>query len=293
MGLAAGGGNDVVMGPTHATTGALAWLAGAGAVTTLTGYPQSPAELAVYTVVCTGSALLPDLDVAGRVFRNRGGATAAKVFGVVSLFAAECVEKLSLAVYRLTRTPQDRRRRNGHRTLTHTLAFAILLGALVSGLVASFGRPVVLVVLFLTAGLAIRGLMAEWVARNGWLITTLAAGAATVIAYQGLPADGYPLLGVAVGLGCAVHLAGDMITHHGCPLLWPLRIQGQRWYMVTTPPALSVRAGGGFERAVLLPGLTAAVLVAAAWQVPALHEVIAAITGSFDRSTPEAGRWSP
>lgn len=263
----------MVMGPTHATSGAVAWLAGAGAVTTVLGYHQSPAELAVYTAVCAGSALLPDLDVSGRVFRNRGGATAAQVFGVVSLFLAECVEKLSLGIYRLTRTKRDPRRRNGHRTFTHTIAFAVLLGVAVSLLAARFGHPVVLAVLFFTLGLAIRGVMADWVRSKGWLLTTIISAAVTVIAFAGLPADGYPLLGAAVGLGCLAHLVGDIITHQGCPLLWPIRIRGRAWYQVTTPTRISVRAGGGFEKAVLLPGLTVVACAAAIWQIPAIQSL--------------------
>lgn len=279
----------MVMGPTHATSGAVAWLAGGGAVTAVLGYSQAPGELLVYTAVCAGAALLPDLDVSGRVFRNRGGATAARVFGVVSLFVAECVEKLSLGIYLLTRTDEDPRRRYGHRTFTHTLAFAVLLGVLVSLLVVRFGRPVVLVVLFLTVALAVRGLLAGWVARNGWLVTTLMSAAATAAAFEGLPAGGYPLLGVAVGVGCVVHLAGDLITHHGCPVLWPLTVRGRRWYMVTTPPAISLRAGGGVERVVLLPGLTAVALVAAVRQVPVLQEFVLQISGSLTSPRPEAG----
>jgi len=278
----------MVMGPTHATSGAVAWLAGAGLVTTVAGYSQSPAELAVYTAVCAGSALLPDLDVSGRVFRNRGGATAARTFGVVSLFLAECVEKLSLGIYLLTRTKKDPRRRNGHRTFTHTLVFAILIGALISLLVGPLGKPFVFGVLFFTLALAIRGLLAEWVAKHGWLITTAASAAVTVIAFAGLPAESYPLLGVAVGVGCLVHMLGDLITHHGCPLLWPIPIAGRTWYSVTLPGDLAVTAGGKFERVVLLPALTFLAFVAAAWQVPVIQEWLSSLTQSFD-SPPEAG----
>jgi membrane-bound metal-dependent hydrolase YbcI (DUF457 family) len=278
----------MVMGPTHATSGAVAWLAGAGAVTTLMGYQQSPGELAVYTAVCAGAALLPDLDVKGKVFKRRGGATAARVFGIPSLILANGVERLSLGIYRLTRTDADPRRRNGHRTFTHTVAFAVLMGVLVSLLVAQFGRPVVLGVLFFTLALAIRGVMAEWARSNGWLVTTGISGAVTVIAFAGLPASGYPLLGVAVGLGCLIHLAGDLITHHGCPLLWPIRIKGQAWYMITTPTAISVRAGGPFERAVLLPGLTLAACAAAMWQVPGIQELVGSVTDGLSGRPAEA-----
>jgi membrane-bound metal-dependent hydrolase YbcI (DUF457 family) len=280
----------MVMGPTHATSGAVAWLLAGGAVTTVLGYSQAPGELAVYTAVCAGAALLPDLDVSGKVFRNRGGATAARALGLPSLVLAEAVEKLSLGVYLLTRTGRDPRRRHGHRTFTHTLAFAVLIGALVSLLVGRFGKPVVLGVLFFTLALAIRGMMAEWARQHGWLVTTTVSAAVTLIAFAGLPADGYPLLGVAVGLGCVVHLAGDMITHHGCPLLWPIPIRGRTWYMVTTPTVISIRAGGGFERALLLPGLTVAACLAAGAQVPALQEFALALTESFADRPAEAGQ---
>ena len=243
----------MVMGPTHATSGAVAWLVAGGVTTAAFGYSQSPAELAVYTTVCAGAALLPDLDVSGRVFRNRGGATAARVFGVVSLFVAECVEKLSLGIYLLTRSRKDPRRRNGHRTFTHTLVFAVLLGALLSFLVSKFGKPVM-------------------------LATTVLSLVVTVFAFAVLPADGYPLLGVAVGMGCLVHILGDMITRHGCPLLWPIRIKGRNWYMISLPDRYAIRAGGKFERTVLLPGLTVVACLAALWQLPALREILFSVT---------------
>ena len=31
-----------------------------------------------------------------------------------------------------------------------------------------------------------------------------------------------PLLAVATALGCAAHIAGDELTHGGCPLFWPV-----------------------------------------------------------------------
>jgi membrane-bound metal-dependent hydrolase YbcI (DUF457 family) len=31
-----------------------------------------------------------------------------------------------------------------------------------------------------------------------------------------------PMLAVATGLGCAAHIAGDELTHGGCPILWPV-----------------------------------------------------------------------
>lgn len=267
----------MVMGPTHATSGAAAWLVGGGAVTTMLGYEQELGEMAVYAAVCAGGALLPDLDVSGNVFRRRGGATAARVLGVVSLAFASAVERVSLWIYRATRTSRDPRRSNGHRTFTHTIAFSVLLGAAITFLVGRFGAPVVIPVLFFTVALAIRGLMANWARRNGWLVTTLVSAAATLVAFGLLPVESYPLLGVAVGAGALVHLVGDIITHHGCPLMWPVPIRGRTWYMVTTPSAVSIRAGGTFEKAVLLPGLTVLAFLAALWQVPVTQELVAQV----------------
>jgi hypothetical protein len=57
--------------------------------------------------------------------------------------------------------------------------------------------------------------------------------------------------------------------------------------MLTTPDAISVRAGGWFERLVLLPGLTIAAGAAVAWQVPAVAELARSLTDSF-QSPPAA-----
>lgn len=265
----------MVMGPTHALSGAVAWLAGAGLTTSLLGRPQSATELAVYTAVCAGSALLPDLDCSGKVTSNQGGATVARTFGVFSLFAAECVEKLSLGIYSITHTGKDGKRRNGHRTFTHTWVFAALLALGLTWLAGRYGKPVVVGALFLTVGLAVRGLMADWARRSGWLLTTLVSVSATVLALQLLPAGlDYSLLGAAVGVGCVVHTVGDMITRAGCPVLWPVPIGRQLWYEFSLPDAIAVRAGGAVERAALLPLLTLGVFAAAAWQVPAFRDLV-------------------
>jgi membrane-bound metal-dependent hydrolase YbcI (DUF457 family) len=268
----------MVMGPTHAVSGALAWLAGAGLIESVLGRPQSSTELVVYTAVCAGSALLPDLDCSGRVTANRGGATVARTFGVASLFIAECVEKFSLGVYLLTRTRKDRKRTNGHRTFTHTWVFAGLLGYGVTLLAARYGKPAVVAVLFLTVGLAVRGLMADWARRSGWLLTTLVSASATFLALQVLPAGpDYSLLGVAVAAGCLVHTIGDMITKAGCPVLWPVPVGPRLWFEFSLPDPIAVRAGGNFEKAALMPLLTIGTVVAAVYQISDVRDLLATL----------------
>lgn len=237
-----------MMGPSHALSGAAAWLAGSLALEHFDHFHQTPAQLAVGTAMCAGGALLPDLDLSGRVTTDQGGATVAHTFGVVSLFVAECVEKFSLGIYDLTRTRHDPRRHNGHRTFTHTLPFNIGLGIGVFELCLHVGKWAVLGVLFVTFAMALRGLFEKWSHRAGWVIVTMCAIAGTAAAFATLPAGrGYPILGVALGVGGIVHLLGDMLTSHGCPIFWPLPLGRRMWRCIGLPDALAVEVGGGAE----------------------------------------------
>jgi membrane-bound metal-dependent hydrolase YbcI (DUF457 family) len=237
-----------MMGPSHALSGAATWLAGSFALNVFAHYHQTPAELAIGTAMCAGGALLPDLDMSGRVTRDEGGATVAHTFGVVSLFVAECVEKFSLAIYDLTRTRKDPRLRNGHRTFTHTLPFTIGAGIGVFELCLHYGKPAVLATLFLTFAMALRGLFSKWAKRAGWVIVTLAAAAGTAWAYARLDGGrGYPMLGIALGVGGLMHLVGDMLTTHGCPVLWPIPTGRRMWRCIGVPDSMATHVGGKVE----------------------------------------------
>nr|WP_245563433.1 metal-dependent hydrolase [Longispora albida] len=236
------------MGPTHALSGAAAWLAGSWALAQFANVHQRPAEIVVGAAVCAGAALLPDLDCSGRVTANKGGATVARTFGIVSLFLAECVEKFALAVYMVTRMKHDPKRKNGHRTLTHTWVFNVALGGGVAWAAGHWGKPFVIGLLFFTFGLAIRGLLAEWAKERGWIVVTVLSGAAAYGGWLWLPADrGFPLLGLAIGAGGVIHTWGDMITKAGCPVLWPLPLAGRAWREIGVPDFMAVKVGGGFE----------------------------------------------
>jgi membrane-bound metal-dependent hydrolase YbcI (DUF457 family) len=254
-----------MMGPSHALSGAAAWLAGSWALDHFAGYGQSPLAVAVGATVCAGGALLPDLDLSGKVTRNQGGATVARTFGVFSLFIAEVIEKISLGVYTATRLSRDPRRLNGHRTFTHTLPFAGLVGWGTTALCAGYGKWAVVGIIFVMAGLALRGLFDEWAERAGWLIVTLCSGLVAVLTAANLPGDrGYPLLGFAVGVGCVVHLLGDIITSAGVPILWPIPTGRRMWRMIGVPNGLAVRVGGKTETIVLRTAFTLVALLAIA-----------------------------
>jgi membrane-bound metal-dependent hydrolase YbcI (DUF457 family) len=259
-----------MLGPSHALSGAAAWLT-ASYVMAEMGHHHSPVTIAVGTAICAGGALVPDLDLSGRVTTDQGGATVAHTFGVVSLFLVECIEKLSLGIYDITKTRRDPRRHNGHRTFTHTLLFNLALGYGVFEATLHYGKPAVLVTLFLAFAFALRGLFPGWSKRAGWIIVTGAATYATYWANEHLPRHpGYPLLGVALGAGGIVHLLGDMITSHGCPTFWPLPIEHQTWHCVGVPNRIAVKVGGNVEVYVLrtlfvLIAVAAAIGLSGSW----------------------------
>jgi membrane-bound metal-dependent hydrolase YbcI (DUF457 family) len=252
-----------MMGPSHALSGAAAWLAGSWTLNYFDQYHQTPTQIAIGTAVCAGGALLPDLDLSGRVTSGKGGATVANTFGRVSLFVAEVVEKVSLVVYDATRMKHDPHRHNGHRTLTHTVPFAAGIGLLTTWACGAGGKWAVISTLFLMLGLALRGLLHTWAERAGWIPITIVSAAAAYATYLYLPANrGYPLLGVAVGVGCLIHLLGDIITRAGVPILWPIPTGRRMWRMIGVPNVLAVSVGGRVER--LLRGSFVLVCVAAA-----------------------------
>jgi len=253
------------MGPSHALSGAAAWLAGTWALDTFVGYHQSPLAVALGATVCAGGALLPDLDLSGKVTRNQGGATVARTFGVFSLFVAEVIEKVSLGIYSATRLARDPHRHNGHRTFTHTLPFAALVGWGTTALATHYGKWAVVGIIFVMAGLALRGLFDEWAERAGWLIVTLCSASIAVFTAARLPGDrGYPMLGFAVGFGCVVHLLGDIITSAGVPILWPIPTGRRMWRMIGVPNGIAVRVGGKTETIVLRTAFTLVALLAIA-----------------------------
>ncbi|GAA0804442.1 metal-dependent hydrolase [Spirilliplanes yamanashiensis] len=253
-----------MMGPSHALSGATVWLAGSWALDHFAGYGQTPLAIAAGTAMCAGGALFPDLDLSGKVTRNQGGATVARTFGVFSLFAAEVIEKISLGIYTATRTRRDPRRDNGHRTFTHTIPFTVLVGWGTTALCGAFGKWAVLGIVFLMVGLALRGLFDRWAERAGWVVVTLVSAGAASYVWANLPGErGYPMLGLAVGVGCFVHLLGDMITRNGVPILWPIPVGRRMWRMIAVPSGMAVKVGGTVEVVVLRGAFTVISVLAA------------------------------
>ncbi|OEU96610.1 metal-dependent hydrolase [Streptomyces oceani] len=246
-----------MMGPAHSLSGAAAWL-GAGAVADALGHRMPWPVLLVGTLICAGAALAPDLD--------QKSATISRAFGPLSKALCGVIDKLSETVFNATRGRGERRRSGGHRTLTHTWIWAVLIGTGFSALAVLGDRWAVLVILFIHAVLAVEGLLWRmarvssdilvWLlgAVSAWLLADLLdrSGNGANWLFTG-PGQEYMWLGLPVVLGAMVHNLGDALTISGCPVLWPIRIAGRRWYPLGTPRFMRFRAGSWVEVKVLMP----------------------------------------
>lgn len=257
----------MVMGPTHAMSGAAAWLVGAPTIASLAGQPTPGAvEIGVGAAVCAGSALLPDID--------SPQSTVARSFGPLSQGLAHLVNGASAALRNLTSTSADGVVSDGHRTVTHTALFAVAAGLAVTALIAAVGQPATIGVLFFCLGLAVRGLMGDWAKRQGWVGVTLVSLAGAWAAAAALDDGRLWWLGAAVTVGVILHDLGDTLTKEGVPLLAPLPHRGKAWWEFSTGP-LAFRAGGIIEYGIVAPALTVVAALGALHAVdPALYSAV-------------------
>src|SRR5579875_1631650 len=176
-----------VLGKDHALSGALAFAAGAAPLH-ITG-----THLLAGAVVAAGAGVLPDLD--------EPGSTIARSYGFLTEAAAWVVHRVS----------------GGHRHGTHSLAGVAVFTA-ASYVAALFdaslpGKIALGVALALLLSAALRALHVG--GHHGDALGVAAAGA-MIYWHAGLVQ--VPL---CIGIGAAAHIAGDMLTHSGCPLAWP------------------------------------------------------------------------
>lgn len=255
----------MVMGPTHAMSGAAAALAGIAVYTTTVG-PVEPVLGITFTVMAAGAAVAPDID--------SFGSTIVRSFGIFGKVAYHIANSLSVAVHGITATRKDGTITNGHRTLFHTTVMAIVMGGLVAlatsptntvdlwGQNFSWGQVNAIVLMSIFLNLSMAGLLEKRIKKarkqfGPYLLMLGSVVGAIAIAVLMPPPDGsYAFLGIAVGFGWFIHLLGDAITKMGVPIAWPLKIAGKRWYDIATPPFMRITAGEDFEKKILLPVIT-------------------------------------
>jgi membrane-bound metal-dependent hydrolase YbcI (DUF457 family) len=213
-----------------------------------------------YALTVGGLALSNDLDC--------DHAKASTALGPVSEFLSWVLRHMSSFAFTLTRGRNDKPSAGTHRHLTHTLVFALAAGELAT----------------------LTGHMSLWVVAAWLVFGAVSASAALTVKAEGPPprktarvmlvlfllglfgpalsimhtpsavllasltaAQGW--LGVAVTLGCLVHLVGDAMTVSGVPLFWPLPIRsGEFWHCVHfLPRKIRLHTGKRFEQWIVHP----------------------------------------
>jgi membrane-bound metal-dependent hydrolase YbcI (DUF457 family) len=213
-----------VLGKDHALSGAVAFAALAPLAVNVTG-----PELALGTVLTAGAALLPDLDEPGSTI-SRGAGFLTMGFAHVVRWAAR-----------------------GHRRGTHSLlGAAAFTGLAFLGVITAPGRILLLAFLALMISCALRASRAVRGHRPD--IVGLAAAAGLYFGHVNLA-----FAPACVLLGVLSHILGDMATHGGCPLLWPVSDRDFH----DTP--LAFTTGKLFESAIVTPVLVISLAAALAW----------------------------
>lgn len=185
-----------MMGRNHVLVGMAGWLVAAPPLAAALGTPLTAGEIAAGTLLCGGTALLPDID--------HPNSTVAHTLGPITQGLCSVVGAIS----------------GGHRQKTHTLVFALLMGV-ASYFLLQLGWPAVFGLFFLCGAWAIRLLGPKQIKYSlfGIGIPVLAGILAWFIA------NTYPphwwMVWAVLG-GSIMHLAGDIVTKGGVPLLWPL-----------------------------------------------------------------------
>lgn len=202
-----------MMGTHHALCGAAAWVAltsSTPALPSLALLPLPPEQVAVGAILCAGAALLPDAD--------HPSATIAHSVPVAGRVATGVVSNLA----------------GGHRRGTHSLVAAGgvlflalgMLGADWGGAVPSDPRTLACAAAgagLLAFALKVLGLARGWA--RAWL-----AGAGGALAITLAVPEQWAYLGAIVAVGWIAHLAGDLLTTGGLPLLWPLTPRAPRGF---------------------------------------------------------------
>ena len=185
----------------HALSGALIFTAVAP-VLHVTG-----AGLLAGAVFTASAATLPDID--------EPGSTISRTLGFFT-------EAVSWGVHKIS---------GGHRRGTHSVLgvglFTFAAWVAVAGAATLTGK----VVLGLALGVLLAaGVRALRIGGHHADAIGLAAAAAAVYWHAGLS-----LVPLCIALGAAAHIAGDELTHDGCPLAWP--VSGHEFHLLPRPPA--------------------------------------------------------
>jgi membrane-bound metal-dependent hydrolase YbcI (DUF457 family) len=235
------------MGKSHLAMGACAVGAASAAQVIPWGTPKIGA--AVASLILAG-VVFPDID--------HKSATATISWGLPTKFLCRIFRLISRIVYYLTRCEGDPRKRDPHRTFTHTWPGAVFQGVLVAVGMQS-NQIACTVILGMLLGIAARAVDKNWIG--------FGAVAGSGIGWAVFPelVHAWWIMWVAMAVGCYLHVLTDCVTKAGAPLYFPaikmkkgLKRNGEekiiyrrRWHMSGPPEWMQFRTGGLVEKFVV------------------------------------------
>jgi membrane-bound metal-dependent hydrolase YbcI (DUF457 family) len=207
-----------MLGHSHALSGACAGVA-TGIVAHLAAAPT-----ATLGVLAAGAALIPDLDSCG--------SCSARSLGWLSALPSYVIRFVS----------------GGHRHATHSLAGIAAFGGL-AWLACTFRHDLAgKIGLGFLVVLVVSGAIEALRLCRGHIADLIGVAAAAAVVFYGF---GLTLIPGAVVIGTAAHIAGDMLTDSGCPLLYPLSKFRYKWW----PEPFAFTTGTLPELAIVDPAL--------------------------------------
>lgn len=272
-----------LMGPTHALSSIaiallLTWLASDFMLGTVLGSDSAIVFIAALIII-VGASLMPDLDAVQ--------STSINTLGIVGSILSKAMRGFSSIVQSVIRSSSDAVDADPHRGFWHTIIAAILMGFLtftltnidvtlftISGVEVSVALFVIIFIIFISIQLLIASLFKSIHKKtkgnlSGKILIRLGSLFVATVLVVMLPEGlDYKWVGAAVAFGWIAHLLGDMMTVSGVPILFPLKFKGKRWWNFRFP--LGIKAGGWFEKAILMPLFGAIAIISAIFIIPIL-----------------------
>ncbi len=226
-----------MLGPAHSASGPAAFAASVYFIPSVaaltTGHSGTAlATFAVGLIVSAGFALVPDFDTRGTAVRSLG------VLGIGLMYVFRGISSVAIMI----KGPRDNPDMDTHRSFTHTLVFAGLFYLLLRALMAApFGVLAAQIVLALTAVIGLNGIFSKFAhkLRDGNPLGVYGVMALSLILVIVLwkfgvsdPEQITRVIPAAAAIGILAHLAGDIITKKGIPLLAPIPVRGKVWYSI-------------------------------------------------------------
>lgn len=212
--------------------------------------------------IVAGAVSIPDFDSVK--------STAISTLGVLGELISSLMRSFAVMMFFTLKTKKDGNEANPHRGFWHTLIAVIFVFFIVLISVSSekittlpyLNKDVTIGFLFacfwifISIKLALAGLFAKYIKKlkKGFIakviLNLFTLGISLSVLFLAPSTLNYEWIAYCIALGYLFHLFGDMLTVSGDPFLWPIKIEGKRWYNIRL---LTIRAGGTTELMIFTP----------------------------------------